>query len=82
MFDIWFLLLNTCLIKNFESKASLIDSSFLQVKTFGLINLSSLHDFSFLMCPSEIGLSSFLLSHGSKVSGTLSPFNCIGCSGS
>ena len=33
-----------CLIKRFESNASLIDLSFLQVNTIGLINQSLLHD--------------------------------------
>ena len=41
---------------NLESKANLMDLSFLQVMTIGLINLSSSQFSSFLICPSAFSL--------------------------
>ena len=51
---------------NFESKANLIDLSFLQVLTIGLVNLPSSQFSNFLMCPSDLSRSNSVSTASSK----------------
>ena len=67
---------------NFESSASLIVLTFLQVTTIGLINLSSSQLSSFLMYPSDLSHFSSVSTVLSKCRGSRLPFSCIGLRGS
>ena len=51
---------------NLESKANLMDLSFLQVMTIGLINLSSSQFSNFLICHSAFSLLSSVFTASSK----------------
>ena len=77
-----YLFLKICLLTSFESSAYFNQLLFLRVITIELINVSSSHDFSFLIFLSEIYLTSSLFTAGIRCSGTLRPFICIGFSGS
>ena len=60
----------------------MIDLSFLQVMTIGLIKRSSSQFPNFLLCPSSFNLLSSVLTESSKWRRTRLPFNWMGFNGS
>ena len=67
---------------NFESRAKLIDLSFLQIMTIGIIKRSSSQISNFLVCPYSFNLLSSVLTESSRWRGTRLPFSWIGFNGS